>query len=62
LSLLLAAVTSGAGEHMAATITSQKCAERLYHNTRRARGGADIEATEEEAMESVVQADFRLKA
>lgn len=53
-----AAVTSGTGEHMATTIASQKCAERLYHNTRRARGGADMEATEEEAMESFVQADF----
>jgi taspase, threonine aspartase, 1 len=54
----VAAVTSGTGEHMATTIASQKCAERLYHNTRRARGGADIEATEEEAMESFIQADF----
>lgn len=53
-----AAVTSGTGEHMATTLASQKCAERLYHNTRRARGGADIPATEEEAMESFVQADF----
>jgi taspase (threonine aspartase 1) len=54
----VAAVTSGTGEHMATTMASLKCAERLYHNTRRARGGADIEATEEEAMESFVQADF----
>ncbi|TVY42592.1 Threonine aspartase [Lachnellula subtilissima] len=54
----VAAVTSGTGEHMATTIASQKCAERLYHNTRRARGGKDIDATEEEAMESFVQADF----
>ncbi|KAG0651577.1 Threonine aspartase 1 [Hyphodiscus hymeniophilus] len=53
-----AAVTSGTGEHMATTMASQKCAERLYHNTRRALGGGDIEATEEEAMESFVQADF----
>jgi taspase (threonine aspartase 1) len=54
----VAAVTSGTGEHMATTMASQKCAERLYHNTRRARGGADIPATEEEAMESFVVADF----
>ena len=54
----VAAVTSGTGEHMATTMASQKCAERLYHNTRRALGGGDIEATEEEAMESFVQADF----
>lgn len=54
----VAAVTSGTGEHMATTMASQKCAERLYHNTRRAVGGTDIQATEEEAMESFVQADF----
>jgi len=60
LSLPLAAVTSGTGEqHMATTVVSQKCAERLYHNTRCARGGADMEATEEEAMESFVEADFK---
>ncbi|KAH8601445.1 nucleophile aminohydrolase [Bisporella sp. PMI_857] len=56
--ITVAAVTSGTGEHMATTMASQKCAERLYHNTRRSRGGVDIEATEEEAMESFVQADF----
>ena len=54
----VAAVTSGTGEHMATTMASQKCAERLYHNTRRARGGHDVPATEEEAMESFVEADF----
>jgi len=54
----VAAVTSGTGEHMATTMASQKCAERLYHNTRRAIGGADIEATEEEAMDSFVNIDF----
>ncbi|CZT45879.1 related to asparaginase [Rhynchosporium secalis] len=56
--ITVAAVTSGTGEHMATTMASQRCAERLYHNTRRAEGGADIEATEEEAMISFVQADF----
>lgn len=54
----VAAVTSGTGEHMATTVASQKCADRLYHNTRRAQGGGDMEATEEEAMESFVQIDF----
>jgi taspase (threonine aspartase 1) len=54
----VAAVTSGTGEHMATSMASQKCAERLYHNTRRARGGIDVQATEEEAMESFVEADF----
>lgn len=54
----VAAVTSGTGEHMATTMASQKCADRLYHNTRRGTGGIDIVATEEEAMESFIQADF----
>ncbi|RDL37322.1 N-terminal nucleophile aminohydrolases (Ntn hydrolases) [Venustampulla echinocandica] len=54
----VAAVTSGTGEHMATTMASQKCAERLYHNTKRAPGGTDMEATEEEAMESFVRTDF----
>lgn len=54
----VAAVTSGTGEHMATTMASQKCAERLYHMNRRGRGGQNIEATEEEAMESFVYADF----
>lgn len=57
-SITVAAVTSGTGEHMATTMASQKCAERLYHNTRRGRGGGDIQATEEEAMDSFVQIDF----
>jgi taspase (threonine aspartase 1) len=56
--ICVAAVTSGTGEHMATTMASQKCADRLYHNTRRARGGTDVEATEEEAMESFVVSDF----
>jgi len=54
----VAAVTSGTGEHMATTMASQKCAERLYHNTKRGLGGADIPASEEEAMEAFVQTDF----
>lgn len=54
----VAAVTSGTGEHMATMMASQKCAERLYHNTQRAAGGADMEATEEEAIGSFVRTDF----
>jgi taspase (threonine aspartase 1) len=56
--IAVAAVTSGTGEHMATTMASQKCAERLYRNTRRAPGGGDIEATEEEAIQAFVQNDF----
>jgi taspase (threonine aspartase 1) len=56
--IAVAAVTSGTGEHMATSMASQKCAERLYHKTKRGRGGRVLQATEEEAMDSFVQADF----
>lgn len=56
--IAVAAVTSGTGEHMATTMASQKCAERLYHSTRRGVGGADIGATDDEALSSFVLADF----
>lgn len=54
----VAAVTSGTGEHMATTMASQKCAERLYFSTRRGPGGQNIAAMEEECMHSFVQDDF----
>jgi taspase (threonine aspartase 1) len=57
-SVCVAAVTSGTGEHMATTMASQKCAERLYYSTKRSRGGGSLATTEEEAMESFVRADF----
>lgn len=56
--ITVAAVTSGTGEHMATTMASQKCAERLYRLTRKGPGAADIEATEEEAIQAFVQNDF----
>jgi taspase (threonine aspartase 1) len=56
--ITVAAVTSGTGEHMATTMASQKCAERLYFSTRRGPGGQNIAATEEESMHSFVQDDF----
>lgn len=58
--ITVAAVTSGTGEHMATTMASQKCCERLYNNTRKGPGsrGADVECTEEEAIESFVTWDF----
>ncbi|KAK7415927.1 hypothetical protein QQZ08_012195 [Neonectria magnoliae] len=53
------AVTSGTGEHMATTMASQRCAERIYHGTRRGRGGADIQDDDEDAiMESFIADDF----
>lgn len=56
--ITVAAVTSGTGEHMATTMASQKCAERLYFCNQRGTGGVNIAATEEEAMHSFVQNDF----
>ncbi|CAJ2512136.1 Uu.00g077610.m01.CDS01 [Anthostomella pinea] len=56
----VAAVTSGTGEHMATTMASQKCAERIYHQTRRGPGGQDVEEPDErEVLESFVFNDFQ---
>ncbi|KAH7134747.1 nucleophile aminohydrolase [Dactylonectria estremocensis] len=55
----IGAVTSGTGEHMATTMASQRCAERIYHGTRRGQGGADIQDDDEDAiMESFIADDF----
>jgi hypothetical protein len=55
----VAAVTSGTGEHMATTLASHKCAERLYHSTRRGPDGRDVPEDDEDAiMESFVSQDF----
>ncbi|KAK4644731.1 hypothetical protein QC761_307480 [Podospora bellae-mahoneyi] len=55
----VAAVTSGTGEHMATCIASAKCAERLFHCTRRGPSGQDIEELDESAlMESFIVNDF----
>ena len=55
----VAAVTSGTGEHMATTMASQRCAERIYHGTKRGRGGKDIQEDDEDAiMGSFIAEDF----
>lgn len=56
----VATVTSGTGEHMATTMAAHKCAERLYHMTSRATGGADVVdvCSEAEVMEDFVNEDF----
>ncbi|CAM1509185.1 Fc.00g029240.m01.CDS01 [Cosmosporella sp. VM-42] len=55
----VAAVTSGTGEHMATTMASQRCAERIYNGTRRGRGGGDIKDDDEDAIiESFISEDF----
>lgn len=55
----VAAVTSGTGEHMATTVASYKCAERLYHNTCRVMGGGDGEASNDDTvLDSFITKDF----
>lgn len=55
----VAAVTSGTGEHMATTMASQRCAERLYNSTRKGPKGTDIQDYDESAiMESFIVHDF----
>lgn len=55
----VAAVTSGTGEHMAATMAAQKCAERLYQGTRKGRAGRDVSEDDSAAiMKSFVLDDF----
>src|SRR5690606_20798749 len=55
----VAAVTSGTGEHMATTIASAKCAERLFNGTRRGPGGRSVEEPDEHALlESFILDDF----
>ncbi|PHH75170.1 hypothetical protein CDD80_2582 [Ophiocordyceps camponoti-rufipedis] len=57
--LTVAAVTSGTGEHMATTMASQKCADRIYQGTRRGPRGLDIADDDENAiMESFIAHDF----
>lgn len=55
----VAAVTSGTGEHMATTMASQRCAERIYNGTRRGSNGLDVKDDDEDAiLESFVVNDF----
>lgn len=55
----VAAVTSGTGEHMATTMSSQRCAERIYRGTRKGVGGGEIQDDDEDAiMESFIANDF----
>lgn len=55
----VAAVCSGTGEHMAATMAAQKCADRLYQGTRKGPAGRDISEEDTTAvMQSFVLEDF----
>lgn len=55
----VAVVTSGTGEHMATTMASQKCAERLLRNTRQGPMGEDAEEpSDHDAVKAFVLDDF----
>lgn len=55
----VAAVTSGTGEHMATTLASQRCAERLYYGNRQDGRGKMVEDEDEDAiMQSFIVNDF----
>ncbi|KAF3070774.1 Threonine aspartase 1 [Daldinia childiae] len=58
--IAVAAVTSGTGEHMATTMASQKCAERIYQGTRRGPGGKDVAEDDENAiLQGFIANDFQ---
>ncbi|KAI0448499.1 nucleophile aminohydrolase [Xylaria acuta] len=55
----VAAVTSGTGEHMATTMASQRCAERIYQGSVRGAGGRDVPSDDENTiLASFVTNDF----
>lgn len=55
----IAAVTSGTGEHMATSIASAKCAERLFECSRRGFGGHSVSELDEHALlEAFILDDF----
>lgn len=55
----VAVVTSGTGEHMATTMASRKCAERLLRNTRQGPMGEDAEEpSDHDAVKAFVLDDF----
>ena len=54
----VATVTSGTGEHMATTMAATTCAERLYQSVKKEKGGAYAEATEDEAIRSMIENEF----
>ncbi|KAI0550386.1 nucleophile aminohydrolase [Xylaria curta] len=58
-SISVAAVTSGTGEHMATTMASQRCAERIYQGSVRGLGGRDTPSDDENAiLASFITHDF----
>ncbi|KAI3324007.1 N-terminal nucleophile aminohydrolase [Xylariaceae sp. AK1471] len=57
--ITVAAVTSGTGEHMATTMASQRCADRIYQGTIRGHAGRDVREDDENIiLESFIAKDF----
>ena len=54
----VATVTSGTGEHMATTMASSTCAERISSSTKKNLAGKLEDASEEEALKSFIENDF----
>lgn len=55
----VAVVTSGTGEHMATTMASQRCAERIYQGSVRGPDGQDVPCEDESAiLSSFIAHDF----
>jgi taspase (threonine aspartase 1) len=55
----VATVTSGTGEHMATTMASQRCAERIYQGNLRGPEGRDVAEDDENAiLENFISSDF----
>ncbi|OTB08928.1 hypothetical protein M426DRAFT_129359 [Hypoxylon sp. CI-4A] len=58
--IAVAAVTSGTGEHMATTMASQKCADRIFQGTRRGPHGKDVAEDDESLiLEGFIVDDFQ---
>ncbi|KAL6855047.1 hypothetical protein ACO1O0_006185 [Amphichorda felina] len=57
--ITVAAVSSGTGEHMATTMASQRCADRIYRGTRKGPRGVDIQDDNDDAIiNSFIAHDF----
>jgi taspase (threonine aspartase 1) len=52
------AVTSGTGEHMATTLAANVCADRLYHNVKKRRGGGFDHVDDDGAVRAMIENDF----
>ncbi|KAL4890177.1 nucleophile aminohydrolase [Aspergillus ambiguus] len=54
----VATVTSGTGEHIATSMASSVCSSRLYYCQKRCEDGTFEDATEDEAMRSMIKLEF----